>query len=112
MRNLASEITAADTIPLKLVVYLGLLAAVLILVAQAWHTVSPVLEETQIKAQAEAASLSTRSIQKGYARDSTESDSPGGTMCTLKFSLPASVRYISFGEDPDLEYNGQHSDSE
>lgn len=112
MRNLASDTTAADTIPLKLVVYLGLLAAVLILVAQAWHTVNPVLEEAQIKAQIEAASLSIRSIQEGYARDSAESHSPEGTMCTLKFSFPASVRYISFGVDPDPECNGQLSDSE
>ncbi len=33
-------------------------------------------------------------------------------MCTLKFSLPATVRYISFGVDPDPECNGQLSDSE
>ena len=38
MRDLFSDTVAADTIPLKLVVYLGLLAAVLILVAQAWNT--------------------------------------------------------------------------
>lgn len=112
MRNLASDTTAADTIPLKLIVYLGLLASVLILVTQAWHTVNPVLEESQIKAQVETASLSIRSIQEGYARDSAESDSPEGTMCTLKFSFPASVKYISFGVDPDPECNGQLHDSE
>lgn len=112
MRNLASDTTAADTIPLKLIVYLGLLAAVLILAAQAWHTASPVLEDAQIKAQAETASLSIRSVQEGYARDSAESHSPEGTMCTLKFSFPASVRYISFGVDPDPECNGKLSDSE
>jgi hypothetical protein len=112
MRNLASDTTAADTIPLKLVVYLGLLAAVLILVAQSWHTASPVLEDAQIKDQAETSSLSIRSIQEGYARDTAESQSPEGTTCTLKFSLPASVRYISFGVDPDPECNGQLSDSE
>ena len=33
-------------------------------------------------------------------------------MCTLEFSLPASVRYISFGVDPDPECNGQLSDSD
>ncbi len=112
MRNLASDTVAADTIPLKLVVYLGLLAAVLILAVQAWYTMSPVLEEAQIKSQVEAASLSIRSIQEGYARDSAESHSPEGIMCTLKFSFPASVRYISFGVDPDPECNGQLHDSE
>ena len=101
MRDLVSDTAAADTIPLKLVVYLGLLAAVLILAAQAWHTASPVLEDAQIKAQTEAASLSILSIQEGYARNSAESFSPAGSMCTLEFSLPASVRYISFGVDPD-----------
>lgn len=112
MKNLASDTTAADTIPLKLVVYLGLLAVVLILAVQAWHTVTPVLEDAQIKAQVEAASLSIRSVQEGYARDSAESHSPEGTMCTLKFSFPASIRYISFGVDPDPECNGQLNDSE
>jgi hypothetical protein len=112
MRNLASDTMAADTIPLKLVVYLGLLAAVLILISHAWHTADPVMEDAQIKAQAETASLSIRSIQEGYARDSVENHSPEGTMCTLKFSLPASVRYISFGVDPDPECNGQLSDSD
>lgn len=112
MRNLASDTMAADTIPLKLIVYLGLLASVLILVTHTWHTVNPVLEESQIKAQVETASLSIRSIQEGYARDSAESDSPEGTMCTLKFSFPASVRYIGFGVDPDPERNGQLHDSE
>ncbi len=103
MRDLASDTTAADTIPLKLVVYLGLLAAVLILVSHVWHTAGPVMEDAQIKAQTETASLSIRSIQEGYARDSAENHSPEGTMCTLKLSLPASVRYISFGVDPDPE---------
>jgi hypothetical protein len=111
MRNLASDTTAADTIPLKLVVYIGLLGAVLILVAQSWHTANSVLEDAQIKAQAESASLSIRSIQGGYARDSAEGHTPEGTTCTLKLSFPASVRYISFGVDPDPECNGQLSDS-
>lgn len=112
MRDLVSDTVAADTIPLKLVVYLGLLAAVLILVAQAWNTAGPVLGDAQIKSQAEAASLSIISIQEGYARNSAEIYSPEGTMCILKFSLPASVRYISFGVDPDPECNGQLNDSE
>jgi hypothetical protein len=33
-------------------------------------------------------------------------------MCTLDFSFPASVRYISFGVDPDPECNGQLNGSE
>ncbi len=33
-------------------------------------------------------------------------------MCTLKFSLPPSVRYVSFGVDPDQECNGNLTDSE
>lgn len=112
MRCLASDTTAADTIPLKLVVYLGLLAAVLILIAHAWHTLSPVLEDAEVNAQVEAASLSILSIQDGYARNSAESHSLEGTMCTLEFALPASVRYISFGVDPDPECNGKLSESE
>jgi hypothetical protein len=111
MRPFFSDMEAADTIPLKLVVYVGLLAAVLILLAQAWYTVVPTLEDAEIKAQTEAASMSILSIQGGYARDSADRESPDGSMCTLELSLPTSIRYVSFGMDPDPECNGNLSDS-
>jgi hypothetical protein len=111
MRPFFSDMEAADTIPLKLVVYLGLLAAVLILLAQAWYMAVPTLEDAEIKAQTEAASMSILSIQGGYARNSVDRNSPDGSMCSLELSLPASVRYMSFGVDPDPECNGNLSDS-
>ncbi|HOW14788.1 hypothetical protein [Methanosarcina sp.] len=112
MKKFISDTRAADTIPLKLVVYLALLAAVVLLLAQAWSTASPVLQDAEIKAQTESASLSLLSIQGGYARNSEDRYSPEGSMCTLKFSLPPAVRYISFGVDPDQECNGNLTDSE
>ena len=112
MKDLISDTAAADTIPLKLVVYLALLATVVLLMAQAWSIASPVLEDAEIKAQAETASLSLISIQGGYARNSEDRHSPEGSMCTLTFSLPPSVRYISFGVDPDKECNGNLTNSE
>jgi hypothetical protein len=113
MKKFISDTVAADTIPLKLVVYLALLAAVVLLLAHAWNTTaSPVLQDAEIKAQAESASLSLLSIQGGYARDSADRHSPEGSMCSLTFSLPPSVRYISFGVDPDQECNGNLTDSE
>ncbi|AKB19516.1 MULTISPECIES: hypothetical protein [unclassified Methanosarcina] len=112
MKKFVLDTVAADTIPLKLVVYLGLLATVVLLLAQAWNVVaSPVLQEAKIKTQAETASLSLLSIQGGYARDPADRYSPEGSMCTLTFSLPLSVRYISFGVDPDQECNGNLTDS-
>jgi len=111
MKKFIEDSVAADTIPLKLVVYLGLLAAVVLLLAQAWNIASPVLQEAEIKTQVEIASLSLLSIQGGYARDSADRYSPEGSMCTLTFSLPPSVRYISFGVDPDQECNGNLTDS-
>ena len=111
MRQFLTNTVAADTLPLKLVVYLGLISAVLILLAQAWHATIPVLEDAQINDQVETASLSILSIQDGHARNSADLYSPEGSMCTLKLSLPASIRYISFGVDPDPECNGNLSDS-
>ncbi|MDQ1254651.1 MAG: hypothetical protein QG646_3921 [Euryarchaeota archaeon] len=111
MRQFFANTVAADTLPLKLVVYLGLLSAVLILLAQAWHATIPVLEDAQINDQIETASLSILSIQDGHARNSDDLYSPEGSMCTLKFFLPASIRYISFGVDPDPECDGNLSDS-
>jgi len=112
MRQFFSDTVAADSIPLKLVVYLGLLTAVLILLAQAWHAAVPVLDDAKISNQAEAASMSILSIQEGYARNSADRYSPEGSMCTLDFSLPASVRYISFCVDPDPDCNGLLNESE
>jgi len=83
-----------------------------LLLAQAWNIASPVLQEAEIKTQAETASLSLLSIQGGYARNPADRYSPEGSMCTLTFSLPPSVRYISFGVDPDQECNGNLTDSE
>lgn len=112
MKKFVSNTVAADTIPLKLVVYLALLAAVVLMLAHAWNIVSPVLQDAEIRSQAEDASLSLISIQGGYARDTADRYSPDGSMCTLKFSLPPSVRYVSFGVDPDRECNGNLTDSE
>lgn len=111
MKQFSSDTIAADTIPLKLFLYLGLIAAVVVLLSQAWHAAVPVLEDAGISNQVETAAMSVLSIQDGYARDATDSYSPEGSMCTIKFSLPASVRYISFGVDPDLECDGNLSNS-
>lgn len=112
MKPLLSDTRAADSIPLKLVVYMGLLAAVLLLLAQAWENASPVLDEAEIEAQVEAAGLSLRSIQNGYARPLEDRYSPEGSTCTLTLSLPDSIRYLSFGADPDPDCSGNLSDSE
>jgi hypothetical protein len=111
MKQFFSDTVAADTIPLKLVVYLALLAAILILISQAWSTAVPTIDDAEIRSQIETASLSILSIQRGYARSAAERYNPEGTMCTLEFSLPVSVRYVSFGVDPDPDCNGNLSDS-
>jgi len=111
MRKFLSEVSAADTIPLKLVVYTGLFASVLILMAQAWHTSLPVLEDANMKDQVETAGLEILSIQQGYARELGDKDSSSGTMSLIKFSCPDSIRYISFGIDPDPEGNSYLNDS-
>ncbi len=112
MKSLLSDTRAADTIPLKLVVYLGLLAAVLLLIAQAWENASQVLDEAEIEAQIGDATLSLRSIQNGHARALEDRYGPEGSMCVLTLSLPDQVRYLSFGVDPDPDCSGNLSDSE
>lgn len=112
MKPFFSNKEASDTIPLKLVVYLGLLAVVLLLSARAWENTAPVLEAAKTENQLDEAALSLRSIQTGYARELSDSHSPDGTMCSLSFSLPASVSFVSFGVDPDPDLSGNLSDSE
>lgn len=111
MRKFFLEISAADTIPLKLLVYTGLFAAVLILMTQAWYTSLLVLEDAKIKDQVETAALEILSIQQGYARELGDKDSSSGTMCVIKFDCPDSIKYISFGVDPDPEGNGYLTNS-
>jgi len=112
MKSFFADTRAADTIPLKLVVYLGLLAAVLLLIAQAWENASPVLDEAEIKAQVEDAALSLHSIQKGHSRPLEDIYAPEGSGCILTLSLPESISYLSFGVDPDPDCSGNLSDSE
>lgn len=112
MKPFFSNTAASDTIPLKLVVYLGLLAVVLLFSVRAWENTTPVLEAAKTENQLDEAALVLRSIQSGYARELSDRHGPDGTMCSLSFSLPASVSFVSFGVDPDPDLSGNLSDSE
>lgn len=100
-----TDTRAADTIPLKMVFYLAITCAVIILTAFAWNSLSPVYSASKDSKQINDAILQIQSIQGGYARNLPEPDSPEGSTCTIEISLPH-VTFLAFGVDPDPDMDG------
>ncbi|WP_319506848.1 hypothetical protein [uncultured Methanolobus sp.] len=61
-----------DTIPLKMVFYLTVTGAIIVLVAASWNSLSPVYSGAKDSKQINAAALELLSIQNGYARNIQE----------------------------------------
>ena len=107
-----NDTRGVDTIPLKLVVYLALTGAVMILIAVSWGDIMPFMEGADVDEQITNAALDITSIRQGAARDILDMRSADGSMCVVELSLPDNVRYVSFGVDPDPDTNGNLTDSQ
>ena len=107
-----NDTRGVDTIPLKLVVYLALTGAVMILIAVSWGNIMPFMEGADVDEQITNAALDITSIRQGAARDILDMRSADGSMCVVELSLPDNVRYVSFGVDPDPDTNGNLTDSQ
>jgi hypothetical protein len=101
---------AADTIPLKMVFYLVITGAVIFLMAFSWNSLSPVYSGTKDSKQINDASIELMSIQNGYPRNLLEQNSPDGSTCTIKLSMPH-ISYLAFGVDPDPDMDGDLTDT-
>ena len=101
-----------DTIPLKLVVYLALTGAVMVLIAVSWGNIMPFIEGADVDKQITDSALKITSIQRGSARDILDQRSFDGSMCIVELFLPDNVRFVGFGVDPDPDANGNLTDSE
>ncbi len=100
----------ADTIPLKMVFYLAVTAIVIFLVAFSWNNLSPIYSGAKDSKQINDAALELLSIQNGYSRTLQEHNSPQGSTCTIKLSMP-DVDYLAFGVDPDPDMNNNLTDT-
>ncbi|MDY0387423.1 MAG: hypothetical protein RBT65_09915 [Methanolobus sp.] len=100
-----------DTIPLKMVFYLAVTAAIIFLVAFSWNNLSPIYSGAKDSEQINDAALELLSIQNGYARTLQGYNDPQGSTCSVKLSLP-DVDYLAFGVDPDPDMNGNLNDTQ
>ena len=106
-----NDTRGVDTIPLKLVVYLALTGAVMVLIAVSWGNIMPFIEGADVDKQITDAALKITSVQQGAARDLLDTRSADGSMCIVELSLPDNVRFVGFGVDPDPDANGNLADS-
>ncbi len=100
-----------DTVPLKMVFYLVITGAIIILMAFSWNNLLPIYSGAKDSKQINDAAIEIRSIQNGYARNLQEVNAPNGSMCDLKFKLE-DVSYLAFGVDPDPDLNGNLTDTQ
>ena len=112
MRVFLDDTRGVDTIPLKLVVYLALTCAVMVLIAVSWGNIMPFIEGADVDKQITDAALKIISIQQGAARDLLDTRSADGSMCIFELFLPDNVIFVGFGVDPDPDANGNLTDSE
>ena len=112
MHRFINDTRGVDTIPLKLVVYLALTGAVMLLIAVSWGNIMPVIQGADVDGQITDAALKIASVQQGATRDLLDQQSADGSMCVVELSLPDNVKFIGFGVDPDPDTNGNLTDSE
>lgn len=111
-RDLIEDTRAADTIPLKMVVYLSITGVIMVLVAVSWNNSLPFIQGVEADEQMTDAALKLQSIQEGSARSLIYPETAQGSMCNIEFSLPEDIIYVAFGVDPDPDGDGDLTNSE
>lgn len=101
MRRFLEDTRAADTIPMKLLLYLVLTGAIIILLAVSWNGLTPFIDGYKTKEQVNGLIVELLSIQNGHARNIHGPSNVGGSTCCVHLSLPDTVSYIALGVDPD-----------
>lgn len=102
---------AAEMLPVRLVISVAMIAAVLLLLVGASGTLRIFLAEQQVERQCLLleSSLATM-VANGVFRDVDECSTAEGTKRVHTLILPDSLIYLSFGGDPDLLHtNGDTS---
>jgi hypothetical protein len=93
---------AVEQIPIRFIMSIAILAAILILVLIASNNLRALLAEHQVEEECRIleSSLSTM-IGSGVPRDVDEVNAAEGTKRIQTFVLPDSLIYLSFGGDPE-----------
>ena len=96
----------ADTIPLKLVVYLSIVGIIIVIVAIGLKNAQPPMDTAIMERQIEEVKSSIEIMQTGYSRPISDPQAPTGNIRSFELVLPDNLEYISFGVDPDPDNNG------
>lgn len=104
------SIAAAEMLPVRLMMSLAIIAAIMILIGIAAGNLQVFLAEHDVETACRFlhASLCTMVVD-GAFRDVDDRSSPEGTKRIYTFTLPDSLLYLSFGGDPDPTDNGSRS---
>jgi hypothetical protein len=99
---------AVEMIPIRLLISIVVIAAILLLVAVASESLRVSLAEHQVEGECRRvlSSLSTM-VASGVARDVDAPDAPDGTLRVHTIRLPDSLLYLSFGGAPDPLNTGE-----
>lgn len=102
-----SNNAAVEMLPIRLIMSIAMIAAVIVLVVSAAGTLRVFLAEQQVEQQC-LSLQSTLSIMiaDGAFRDVDEPSASEGTKRVYTFVLPDSLVYLCFGGDPDTHRSG------
>lgn len=99
---------AADMIPTRLIISIAIIAAVTLLVAFGYRSLSITSAENQVEQECrEVESELFSMIASGVARDVSKMSADDGTIRSCSLNLPDNLIYLSFGVDPDPDNDGK-----
>jgi len=98
---------ASDMIPIRLIISIAVIAAMVIMISVGYNNLSVVLAKNQV--ENECRTLESKlytMISSGIARNVDEINSCEGTKRTHTFNLPDTLIFLAFGVDPDPNNDG------
>ncbi|MFZ3382656.1 MAG: invasin domain 3-containing protein [Candidatus Methanoperedens sp.] len=101
MVSFLNDDSASIDIPIRLVVYIILTAAIVAVTAIGLSHIWPGMTTNIMEKQIGEIKASLGTMQTGGARNLIDPDSPPGNIRTLMVTIPEDVDYLAFGVDPD-----------
>ena len=101
MVSFFNDDSASIDIPIRLVVYIILTAAIIAVTAIGLSHIWPGMTTNIMEKQIGEIKASLSTMQSGGARNLIDPDSPSGNIRTLMVTIPEDVDYLAFGVDPD-----------
>ncbi len=92
-------------LPIKIVVYVLITAAIAAVAVVGFSHVEPAVTSNIMEKQIGAIGASLNIMQHGAARNLIEPASADGNMRTFEITIPEGVEYLAFGADPENKEN-------